>query len=286
MFSIEKDGLLVELCSPGEYYRGTRFDHACVFRRIVKDGYVFADEWFTGSDPLTHDHVCGLSEEFVTVDFDGVAPGTLFCKPGVGLLRRPDDAPYDWFHLYEIVVPGEWKVEAGPESVRYEHRLEGFYRYVKEISLQDGGRLEISHRLEWEADRPLEGFFYNHNFLTFGGAPVGPSRSIRFPWRPAGHWRSVYDNVGFSRNAIEFTDLIAPGGSVYCGDVHNADGETSCEFSVVEGEYKVEVLGDRPLDHLVFWSNPRVACPEPYVPLSVGKGESASWRFSYRFSRG
>ena len=45
---LEKGGLELTLCPPdmqgGGYYRGTRFDHSGIFRRIVVDGYVLADE--------------------------------------------------------------------------------------------------------------------------------------------------------------------------------------------------------------------------------------------------
>ncbi|MBP5558192.1 MAG: hypothetical protein J6X71_00295 [Bacteroidales bacterium] len=46
MIDLSNSGLEVVLCRPGEYYKGTRFDRAGIFRRIVKDGYVFADEWW------------------------------------------------------------------------------------------------------------------------------------------------------------------------------------------------------------------------------------------------
>ncbi len=75
---LAKDGLELTLCVPGlqdGYYRGTRFDHSGIFRRIVKDGYVFADEWFDVYDPYKHD----------------AEVGGVFLKPGVGLLHKDDD---------------------------------------------------------------------------------------------------------------------------------------------------------------------------------------------------
>lgn len=284
MIELKKDGLSVELCRPGEYYLGTRFDRAGVFRRIVKDGYVFADEWFNHTDPFRHDRVCGPSEEFVTVVFDGVAPGGLFCKPGVGLLRRPDDMPYDWFRLYEIVVPGQWLVETGSDYAEFIHALPGWYKYTKRISLPDSCSIEISHEMNWQGPRPLGGFFYNHNFFTFSGAPPGAGRRITFPWAPVGNWRRVYDNVRFSKHGIEFLGSVEPTNSVYCGNLHNMSGPTTCEFEIFEGSHSVRVSGDMPLSHLVFWSNSRVACPEPYMPVSLPQWQTARWTFRYTLS--
>ena len=143
MIELSLRPLRLLICEPGEYYQGTRFDRAGIFRRIEKNGYVFADEWFSHCDPFRHDRVCGLSEEFVTVDFAGTEPGGLFCKPGVGLLRRPDEAPYDWFRLYEIAEPGIWDVKAGPTEAVFTHRLPGLYNYTKRISLLEDSGLEI-----------------------------------------------------------------------------------------------------------------------------------------------
>ena len=283
MIELSLRPLRLLICEPGEYYQGTRFDRAGIFRRIEKNGYVFADEWFSHCDPFRHDRVCGLSEEFVTVDFAGTEPGGLFCKPGVGLLRRPDEAPYDWFRLYEIAEPGIWDVKALATEAVFTHRLPGWYNYTKRISLLEDSGLEIAHRMDWEADTPLKGWFYNHNFFTFGGSEVGPSRRFRFPWQPTGDWRHAYDNVRFTPGGVEFLGAVDPALAVYCGNLHNACGTTSCNFEVTEGQRAVNVSGDKPLDHLVLWSNDRVACLEPYIPVSIGKGCRSEWSFTYKF---
>lgn len=54
----KKRGLEIELCPPdfqSGYYRGTRFDHSGVFRRIVVDNFIIADEWFDTYNPYAHD---------------------------------------------------------------------------------------------------------------------------------------------------------------------------------------------------------------------------------------
>jgi len=283
MIELSCDGLRVELCYPGEYYQGTRFDRAGIFRRIVRDGYVWADEWFSHADPFRHDRVCGLSEEFVTVDFEEIPVGGLFCKPGVGLLRRPDDQPYDWFRLYEIVNPGSWNVSVLKSEVTFQHILPDWYRYTKRIILQDSSHLEIVHDLEWEAPCPLSGYFYNHNFLTFNGTLVGPSRRLCFPWQPSGDWRHPYENAGFVPGGIAFTGPVDPSDAVYCGNLHNDNGPTNCSFMLKEGHHSVNVEGDRTLDYIVLWANHRVACLEPYIPLSINAGEREHWTFRYAF---
>ena len=46
---LTKNGLELTFCLPSfedGYYRGTRFDHSGIFRKIVFNGFVLADEWF------------------------------------------------------------------------------------------------------------------------------------------------------------------------------------------------------------------------------------------------
>ncbi len=281
MISLQNGSLTVLVSHPGEYYRATRFDWAGVFRRIEKAGYVYADEWFAAYNPLTHDAVCGPSEEFVTVDFEHVGVGSLFVKPGVGLLRRPDDAPYDWFRLYEIADMGKWSVKATPSQVVFRQELQGWYEYEKQITLTDSSAFTIGHRLKWLHETPLRGYNYNHNFFTFNGTPVGQGRQIDFLFSPSGHWREQYENVGFEGRGIRFRAPISEGRSVYCGDVHHEGDATSYDVTLREGTRRVRAVSDASLSHYVFWANPHVACAEPYIPIELNRGETKSWQIKY-----
>ena len=283
MIQLRKEGLSVELCEPWSYYKGVRFDHGGVFRRIEKEGFVYADEWFDHSDPFRHDRVCGLSEEFRGDVFDGVPPGGLFCKIGVGLLVRGDGEPYRFTDSYEVAEKGTWSVESSEDRAVFTHILPGWYHYRKSIVLTGADSLSIAHQLRWEGEKPLRGWCYNHNFLTFGGAMVGPARSFHFPWQPAGTWRSFYDNVRFTDSGIAFSAAVERDNSVFCGDLHPAVGRMLYPFEVRDAGRSVEIGGDVLPEFGVFWSNPRVACLEPFIPLSAASGETLSWRSDYRF---
>ncbi len=279
MIILSCGSLEVELCHPGEYYQGTRFDRAGVFRRIVKDGYVYADEWFDHQDPYRHDRVCGLSEEFVT---NQIREG-LLCKIGVGLLRIPQGEPYDRFKLYEIAEEGSWSVENTETEAIYRHILPGWYSYVKRIVLKDADTLKIAHMLEWKAETPFNGYSYNHNFLTFNNTPVGPGRRVEFPWKPEARWRHHYNNAGFEGNAIAFYGPVSLTDSVFCDCLKGANGESQFNFIVKEGVRAVHIQSQEPVQDCVFWSNPRVACIEPYISLDLNPGTCANWCYCYRF---
>jgi hypothetical protein len=106
------------------FYRGTRFDWAGVIGKFTTFGDSFYDPWFTQTDPLVNDFVfrgkeivagpcCAVTgpvEEFhaegsPAFGYNEARAGGTFVKIGVGVLRKPDDAPYDHYRPYEV---GRW----------------------------------------------------------------------------------------------------------------------------------------------------------------------------------
>ena len=153
MVEISKEDLVLTLCLPdfeNGYYRGTRFDHSGVFRKVVHNDYLIADEWFEEYGPYKHDAVCGYSEEFAESGYDAAAVGGVFLKPGVGLLVKGDNQPYDHFRLYEVADSGKWTVENTQTQIVFKHEVEGDgwgYEYVKVVSILDRNTFEIRHIL-------------------------------------------------------------------------------------------------------------------------------------------
>lgn len=280
MLRLENEGLCVALHEPQDgFYRGTRFDRSGVFDSVAYNGMELADRWFSRYDPYMHDAVCGPAEEFTQIGFEQAAQGETFLKIGVGLLNRPDDAPYDRFRLYEIADPGEWTVKSDKDVAVFRHRLSGYCEYVKEIVLTGPDTMEIRHSLE-SLGASLHGEVYNHNFWTLGRLATGPLRYLDFPFKPDGKWRAEYDNVALTASGIRFARLLAEGESVYMGDLHEAGAEGSpYEMSVREGSVGVQISGDVPVTHTVFWANHRVACLEPYNSFTA----PFRWTVRYRF---
>ena len=282
MLTLEKNGLKLVLTVPGAYYRGTRFDHAGVFRKIEKDNRPYADEWFPVYDPLKHDAVCGPSEEFGEIGFDTAAPGDSFLKIGVGWLRRPDTEPYDRFRLYEIVDEGQRTLERTEECLVFRQVLDA-YDYVKTVRILSSACFEIAHTLRNTGRGLLRCTHYNHNFFTLDHQAIGAEREIDFPFRPDGHWRSAYDHVHLTGSGIRFTGPVSSEGpSVFMGDLH-APAPVPIDFRVRDREsgLGVHVQGDRPFTHMVFWANGRVACIEPYILLEMQPGDTITWTLRY-----
>lgn len=289
MIILSKSGLEVTLCSPSfqeGYYRGTRFDHSGIFRRIVKDGFVYADEWFDVHDPYKHDAVCGASEEFGQSGYNQAAVGEVFLKPGVGLLLKEDESPYDHFKLYKVADSGRWTVATGEDSATFIHVVDAEdwgYVYEKVVRLVSGECIEITHRLCNTGPNVIKGETYNHNFFTFGEVRPGPEIQIDFPFRPCGDWRSEYDSVVLVEKGIRYLSPILAGESVFMGNLRPFDGTqvTGDVYIMSAAGHRIGFEADCPFSHIEFWSNHRVGCVEPFIPYELGEGEEFGWTYRY-----
>ena len=289
---IKKDGLELTFCLPSfdnGYYRGTRFDHSGIFRRIVHNGFVLADEWFDRYDPYMHDAVCGASEEFDQSGYSKAAPGQVFLKPGVGLLLKEDEEPYDHFKLYKVADAGVWDVHEKDDCVSFIHRLDSDnwgYVYEKTVRIIDGHSFEISHRMCNVGSQTIEGQTYNHNFFTFGESLPGPGITIDFPFVPCGNWRAQYDSVMLSERGIRYFRPLIKGESVFMGNLKPSVGSVGVGevFKMSASGHSVTFEADIPFDHIVFWSNHRVGCIEPFIPYKVESGETMEWTYRYAIS--
>lgn len=294
--SLESGDLRLTVSVPDEktgFYRGARFDRAGVFSRIEYGGVVFSGQWYDLHDPYRHDCLTGPVEEFSQNGYDDTAPGGLFVKPGVGILRREDEKPYDWFHRYPLADEGERFVEVSGNDMSFRQSVNGEeygYEYVKKIVLCDSpGSFRIEHCLSNIGSRPLEGMVYNHNFFTLGGRGTGPWSGIDFPFSPAGDWRSEYDSVALTDSGIRFLRPLMTGETVYMGNVHSPSGYSPYGFkisSVLEDGRvpSVEVSSDAVMHHAVFWGIRRIACVEPHTPYDIHPGKSFKWSVSYKLT--
>src|SRR5665213_652620 len=180
------------------FYRGTRFDWSGIIGSLNYDGHNYYGPWFTKTDPTVKDYiydgpdivagpcsaVTGPAEEFFTngeaLGFSEASPGGTFLKIGVGVLRKPDDAKYSIFRLYDIVDHGKWSVRAKPESVEFTQSVRdpssGYgYLYRKIVRLVPGKpQMIIEHHLTNIGKLSIATSVYDHNFLVLDSQTIGP----------------------------------------------------------------------------------------------------------------
>jgi hypothetical protein len=304
------------------YYRGARFDWSGVIPELEYNGHSYAGQWFDKYAPTINDAIMGPVESFDPLDYEEAGAGGRFVAIGIGVLSRPDAAPYTPFRYYKLLNPGKWTVESGADRVEFGQVLNdtGYaYDYHKSLELVRGkAELVIRHVLKNTGKRTIETNVYDHNLWLLDRQPVGPGLAIRMPFAPsatqARRIGGVKANEGQGAGAGTVNNgqgaaasagdarrdgiVAAIGDSqiVYvrkpakwedCYAVLGGYGESAKDYRFAIENHNtgagLRVEGDRPLSKLVFWSSSTIACPEPYIRVAVKPGESFSWTLTYSF---
>ena len=292
------------------YYRSTRFDWSGVVGCVSLNGHTFFGEWFAQYDPLKNDSITGPVEEFRADDgpmgdnaplpdnlpikagaigYNEAKPGETFLKPGVGMLRKLDDSPYQFGRAYPIVDTGVWTVKAGKRSVRFRQVLRGpegyAYVYEKKLTLDKNEPvITLQHTLKNTGKKVIETYVYDHDFFMLDGQPTGPGMVVHFKFEPKPQ-SEIGTAAKIEGKDLVYVDTLAPRKGVagylkgYSNDIRDYD------FKVEDTRSKVAVeqTSDHSLARLYFWSTPKTICPEGYIYLNVHPGETSRWTLRYRF---
>lgn len=274
------------------YYRATRFDWSGVVASLEFSGHSYFGVWFPRYDPKLHDAISGPVEEFRTgesaLGYDEAKPGGTFIRIGVGVLRKPEDKPFEQFRTYEIVDPGHWTVKPAAASVSFAQELaepsSGYgYLYKKTVRLTPGKpELIIEHSLKNTGKREIATNVYSHNFWVIDHQPSGPDFRVKFPFAVS----AKMDFHGLAEvhdGQLTYLKELEPGQSVF--SELTGFGASPRDFDIRVENRKtgagVRLTGDRPLSKIVFWSIRTVLSPEPYIEMKIAPGEEKTWRLTY-----
>ncbi len=291
------------------FYRGTRFDWSGVIHSLQYEGHDYYGPWFTKTDPNVHDFIysgqeivagpcsaiTGPVEEFFTdgkaLGYQEAAAGGTFLKIGVGVLRKPDQAAYDNYRLYEIVDAGKWTVHKKSNSIEFIQDVmdphSGYgYQYRKTVTLAAGkpGML-IEHSLKNTGKKVIESDVYDHNFLVLDRQTTGPDFEIKLPFdfkteEPIDpKMAEKRGNVFAYRKLLQDQDTVA---ATFLGY-----GNTAADYNITIDNRKVgmgmNVTCDRPLSALYLWSIRSILAMEPYLKMSIAPGQEFTWTYTYAY---
>jgi hypothetical protein len=273
------------------YYRGTRFDWSGLIARIEYKKHVLFGEWKTPHKADDPEGALGTAEEFGITGPPGykdAQPGETFIKIGVGELRKEKDADYSFMTPYPIVSTGEWRYTTSNAAAEFTQTLKtdsGWgYRYVKRLALDgDKPAFTIAHELHNTGTKSIETDVYCHNFVIVDGDPVGPNYRVRFgfPARPPekhqlGDLAEVTD-----KSLLVRRDL---GGKTFFVQLAGLTDKAADHAFTVEhtkSRLALRVTGDTPLSKFNVWSIKTALCPEPFVAIKLGPGETKKWSSRY-----
>lgn len=273
------------------YYRATRFDWSGVIGSLTYKGHQYFDPWLEQHDPTVHEAISGPVEAFVPIGYEEAKPNDEFLTIGVGMLRKPDDKPYRFATTYEIVNPGEWKVNQKKDRVEFVQTLnseDGYaYEYTKTVKLVKGQpKMVLEHSLKNTGKKTIETSVYNHNFFVIDQEPTGPNIVTRFPYAIEAEGRGFGELIAAENQELIFARTIQKGEHVFTQGIEGF-GPTAEDYNIrIENKNSgagVHITADQPLLKLVYWACSTTACPEPYIQVKAEPGQTFKWNISYEF---
>jgi hypothetical protein len=278
------------------YYRSTRFDWSGVVPCLTYKGHTYFGVWFNRYDPLLNDSIAGPVEEFrssdglSSINYQEAKPGDLFLKPGVGVLRKVDDAPYKFGFAYPIVDGGKWTVRTKRTQVAFTHHLQSTlgYAYVYDKTLKLDKHqpiLILEHRLKNTGTKPIDTEVYDHDFFMLDGVPTGPGMAVHFPFEPQAK-RPLEPRAKIDGKDIVYLEELSAGPRQSVTSFLTGYSSSPADYNFTVENRKtgvgVEQTSDSPIAQLNFWSIRTTICPEAYIHVVVQPGETKSWTIRYR----
>ncbi len=287
------------------FYRGTRFDWSGVIYSLQFGGHDYYGPWFTKTAPAIHDFIyegsdiiagpcsaiTGPVDEFKPLGWDEAKPGGSFVKIGIGALRKPDEAPYDNYHLYEIVDPGKWRIKKKRDSIEFTQTLadssSGYgYVYRKVIQLA-GGKPEmlLRHSLKNTGAHAIKTSVYNHNFLVLDQQPPGPGVSVTVPFQissprpPAKNLAEIRGNQIVYLDPLKDHDTVATPLQGFA----NSAADSNIRIENRARGAAMTIQSDHPMLSESLWSIRSVLAMEPYTALSIEPGQEFAWTSTYDY---
>jgi hypothetical protein len=287
------------------FYRGTRFDWSGVVYSLQYKGHEYYGPWFQKTDPKVRDFVyegpdivagpcsaiTGPVDEFRPLGWEAAKPGGVFLKIGVGALRKPDDAKYDNYRLYEIADPGKWTIRKHRDSIEFIQDLadpaSGYgYLYRKTLRLAKGRpEMVLEHSLKNTGTRAIETTAYNHNFLVLDRQPPGPGMVITVPFQiqsrrpPNKELAEIRGNQIVYLKTLEDRDVVTTPLQGF-GD---SPGDSEIRIESAKLGAGMRITADRPLASESLWSIRSVMAMEPFVSLSIAPGAEFTWKSTYTY---
>lgn len=228
-----------------------------------------------------------------TTGFAEAAAGGGFLKVGVGLLQREHEAGerYDAYWRYPVRERAVAVVTSRDESslaIETRHApVAGVALTLGQVfSVSADGRLTIDYWLRNDGTAPWRGRHYNHHFFAIAGRRADERYSLQAqgvpPVTPRVH--RGWDITGPVWRLMRWPSAGRAASVVF---ERGQDTELNTEragFSLAHDDGgRITVQSSHAVTGFTAWADYRSVCPELFVTLEVGPGETTRWQTDYRF---
>lgn len=295
MLQLKNSNLTVDIEFPEEGYVCSRFDQLGKIVQITNsEGFQFLSVERLNQESYNALGK-GLFGEFgidKPIGYEVCPIGHFFPKPGVGLLRKISNEPYDFFFNYErkpfdikVDVESEWSIlfTSICNDINYP------FVYQKRLTLLDNA-VVVGYQFHNLGKSEIKTNEYLHNFISFGheylstfnpslvfagevnqkvfSKGLNPNSVIKYSLQNPN--RLFF--TGFAASDIFFNNLVEIGG-VPQSWVFNVNNNISCSEIVDFVPEKVNL-----------WGASHVISPEIFISLNIKGGEQATWQRAFEFN--
>jgi len=273
--------LLVEIIAPSTQQRGSRFDRAGFITQVTLD----SEHTFCTTESADGTGGAGLCNEFgitTAVGFEAAPPGAQFVKPGVGLLTRPDEKPYAFWHNYPVQ----------PFPVHVEHTADcavfltepldcrGYaLRLSKTLQVREN-QLRIHYSAENVGHSRISVDEYRHNFIALDDRGPGPGQQLRLPFTPEPE--RGFGGLQITGSTITWTQ--APR-RVFHGRLHGFKDCLNPWWELIDETAGIGMRESTsfPWSRFALYGTARLLSPEAFVQLDLEPGQRQQWQRDYLF---
>ncbi len=288
---LQNENLRVKIETPGEKYKGSRFDWNGTVTSLRYQGI----EVLGQEKKIFHrNHKYfgrGLHNEFGMRDcigYEECEVGEWFPKIGTGWLKK-DSNPYFFCTQYEI-DPIRFKNEEISDTKAQFTCISGIrngygYEYTKEISLNKDS-LEILYKIDNVGTKTIATTEYVHNFLNPAHRKLDLGMSLSFSWALDPYTFS--DKVN-SEDIFNFDDNTIyvehkPQKEFFLGGILN-NKEYDAWWKLYDAQSGMAVSENVSFtpDNCDIWGHSHCISPELFLRFSIEPGDSYSWTRTYTF---
>ena len=294
--TLHNSNLKLRIETPGEKYRGSRFDWNGTITGVWYKGRKIHSEEKRLFHRNKKIYGRGLHNEFgikKPVGYDEAAPGGFFPKIGTGWLVR-DDKPY-YFYTQYIIDPIEFSFNKINDTKAVFMCDSGIrngygYRYTKTIELLND-TFTVSYELENTGEKKIDTTEYVHNFILPCARSTGKQLELKFNFEYDSNKLTervnTDDIIDFKKNSLKFVkeayrEFFA--GGIWESRTSDSPANSAWILEDTADGLVMSESCDFVTCHMDVWGHKRCISPELFKDICVESGGTAKWKRTYSFS--
>jgi hypothetical protein len=282
---LKNERLKVEITNPGDFYKGSRFDwNGFIMQVTLDDTHTFcvpeALEPNKGSGGRGFCGEFGIEE---ALGYDETGLDDYFPKIGVGLLKKTDIQPYNFFRPYQYLRQLS-NITVDKETTSFSTDMADYngyaYDYTKTVSICKN-HLRIKYLLHNKGSKKISTTEYCHNFIGIDNKSIDSSYSLELPCEI--RMENVHGEFYTKNNLITWPDTEM-NEEFYCMvQGYDSNGSNSWEIYNHKVGVGVREIDDFPVYKFALWGYRHVISPETFMKIELEQGQSVNWTREYEF---